>query len=115
MKPYYDDGSCVIYHGDCRDVLHAIEHADVVLTDPPYGIEGGRSGGIARGKGDYAGGFVAQSKYQTLKEDWLHRICLIVSNAITYMRFIWLSRWRSRVPRGCLLAPNLRSPLKSLL
>jgi UDP-2,3-diacylglucosamine pyrophosphatase LpxH len=21
MKPYYDDGSCVIYHGDALDVL----------------------------------------------------------------------------------------------
>lgn len=39
MKPYYDDGTCVIYHGDCRDVLpHLDAEADVVLTDPPYGV-----------------------------------------------------------------------------
>lgn len=39
MKPYYEDGSCVIYHGDCRDVLpsFADEFADLVLTDLPYG------------------------------------------------------------------------------
>lgn len=51
MTPYYDEGGITIYHGDCRDVLqlcrcvpglrHAdscISGADLVLTDPPYGI-----------------------------------------------------------------------------
>lgn len=37
MTPYYDDGTCVIYHGDCRDVLPHIQ-GDLVVTDPPYGI-----------------------------------------------------------------------------
>src|SRR5690606_22666813 len=36
MTPYYDDGRCVIYHGDCRDVLPDIPPVDVVITDPPY-------------------------------------------------------------------------------
>ena len=35
-KPYYDDGSCVIYNGDCRDVLPELT-ADVLIADPPYG------------------------------------------------------------------------------
>ena len=33
--PYYEDDSCVIYHGDCREVLPSIE-ADVLFTSPPY-------------------------------------------------------------------------------
>ena len=38
-KPYYDDGQITIYHGDCRDILPTLEPVDLVLTDPPYGIE----------------------------------------------------------------------------
>ena len=38
MKPYYDDGQITIYHGDCRDVLPTLGPVDLVLTDPPYGI-----------------------------------------------------------------------------
>jgi DNA modification methylase len=37
MTPYYDDGSCVIYHGDCREILPSLTF-DVIVTDPPYGI-----------------------------------------------------------------------------
>ena len=41
MKPYYEDSSCVIYHGDCREVLPLLEResVDLVLTDPPYGMK----------------------------------------------------------------------------
>lgn len=37
MKPYYEDGQAIIYHGDCRDVLPALS-GDALVTDPPYGI-----------------------------------------------------------------------------
>lgn len=36
--PYYQDESCTIYHGDCRELLPLIEPVDLVLTDPPYGV-----------------------------------------------------------------------------
>jgi DNA modification methylase len=41
VTPYYDDGTCVIYHGDCREIIdgihiHSASHS--VVTDPPYGI-----------------------------------------------------------------------------
>jgi len=38
MKPYYQDEHCTIYNGDCRDVLPDLPKVDLVLTDPPYGI-----------------------------------------------------------------------------
>ncbi len=36
ITPYYEDASCVIYHGDCRDVLPLLAEVDHVITDPPY-------------------------------------------------------------------------------
>lgn len=38
MTPYYDRDGITIYCGDCRDVLPHLEPVDLVLTDPPYGI-----------------------------------------------------------------------------
>ena len=37
MRPYYQDNSVTIYHGDCREILPALEPVDLVLTDPPWG------------------------------------------------------------------------------
>ena len=37
-NPYYTDDYATIYHGDCREILPSIEHVDLFLTDPPYGI-----------------------------------------------------------------------------
>lgn len=38
MTPYYERDGIVIYHGDCREILPALDPVDLVLTDPPYGI-----------------------------------------------------------------------------
>jgi len=39
VKPYFQDDDVVIYHGDCRDILPTLGPVDLVLTDPPYGID----------------------------------------------------------------------------
>jgi DNA modification methylase len=57
VTPYYDDGTCVIYHGDARDVLPSLSPVELVLTDPPYNVvnradEGLRS--LDRGSADSA-------------------------------------------------------------
>ncbi len=38
MTPYYEHAGITIYHGDCREVLPHVTGADLVLTDPPYGV-----------------------------------------------------------------------------
>jgi DNA modification methylase len=41
MTPYYDEGGITIYHGDCREFLDDPPVADVLVTDPPYGVDFG--------------------------------------------------------------------------
>lgn len=50
IKPYYQDDFCTIYHGDCRDILPHLEPVDLVLTDPPYGINIAKHGNIGKSK-----------------------------------------------------------------
>ena len=37
-KPYYEHGGITIYHGDCREILPELVTPDLIITDPPYGI-----------------------------------------------------------------------------
>jgi len=64
MKPYYQDDWVTIYHGDCREILPELPKVDLVLTDPPFGIKGGR-GGDAKdyGKGTYDGSWDDSPEY----------------------------------------------------
>jgi len=57
--PYYQDDAVTIYHADCREILPQLGRFDLLLTDPPYGI-------------DYAAGESTQQgiqKFQRVKDD----------------------------------------------
>ncbi len=48
LTPFYDDGTCTIYHGDCLAVLPEIPTVDIAVTSPPYNM-GLVPGGNGRG------------------------------------------------------------------
>jgi len=38
IKPYYETELGKLYHGDCLEIMPKLEPVDLVLTDPPYGL-----------------------------------------------------------------------------
>lgn len=38
FRPYHQESSVTIYHGDCREIVPALGRFDLLLTDPPYGV-----------------------------------------------------------------------------
>uniref|UniRef100_A0A6M3XI31 Putative methyltransferase n=1 Tax=viral metagenome TaxID=1070528 RepID=A0A6M3XI31_9ZZZZ len=46
-NPYFQDDAVVIYHGDCRELLPLMPKVNLVLTDPPYGIQDKWVGGFS--------------------------------------------------------------------
>jgi site-specific DNA-methyltransferase (adenine-specific) len=56
MKPYYEDEFVKIHHGDAREILPSLPRVDLVLTDPPYGVNLGSNrpnSDIKRQRGPY--------------------------------------------------------------
>ena len=38
IDPYFSIKDVTIYNGDCREIMPLLPKADIVITDPPYGI-----------------------------------------------------------------------------
>lgn len=58
LKPYYENENGKLYHGNCLEIMPMLDKVDLVLTDPPYGINNSSV------KGDYIGGnFIDNEEY----------------------------------------------------
>jgi site-specific DNA-methyltransferase (adenine-specific) len=94
MKPYYSDGSCVIYHGDCREILPTLPKVDLVLTDPPYGV----------GKAQWDG--VAPTWWLNKCMDLAPSVMATIgiAEAFSYPRPLWIASYS--YPSGFVAAPG---------
>src|SRR5512135_1635175 len=66
IPPYHQEDAGIIYCADCRDILPHLPKVDLVLTDPPYGINmSGGFGGFGR-----FGGFGTPIARRRYKDTW---------------------------------------------
>ena len=94
--PYYEHAGITIYHGDCRDILPHVT-ADVVVTDPPYGISDAPNTFVDRadGKRGPRGGAVntwhPPSEWDhKIDPEWCRLVCACASTVA------WFGQWRKR-------------------
>ena len=115
MTPYYEDDACTIYHGDAREFAGLID-ADVVITDPPYGV------GLTTKKNGYrrpgaSGGYVevpqASSVYPDDAEDVRSLIAAVfpplldrIGRALIYSGTTMLWAYPRASAVGCVFTPN---------
>ena len=81
MTPYYEQDGITIYHADCRDVLPLIS-ADVLVTDPPYGMafvssSQSKDGWSSRWKGQAITGDADTSVRDSILAGWIPKPALV--------------------------------------
>lgn len=94
---YYFDQSCAIACGDCREILPLLPKVDLVLTDPPYGIQDkpntliDRPGGRRGPRGGMVNTWHPPSEWDSsINPEWCSACCT-VSDVV-----LWFGHWRKR-------------------
>jgi len=112
MKPYYQHGGIVIWHGDCREILPLLPAAsiDLVFTSPPYNLGNTTGGGFpdrfghylkstglsGRGGGGKWGGGALANGYGVHNDDMPHETYLAWQGAVLE------ACWRLLTDRGAI-------------
>jgi DNA modification methylase len=109
VTPYYDDGTCTIYHGDALDILPTLtaSTAHAVITDPPYVIGAVSAGNMA----SKAGGWGDMMNSALWFTTWYRQINRILHSTGSFWSFC---NWRS-LPVVMRAASDARMPITSML
>lgn len=59
IEPYHQEDAGIIFNCDCRDILHKMPKVDLVLTDPPYGVDNGNN----KSTKEKRSGYLRKQKY----------------------------------------------------
>lgn len=82
-EPYYSDNLVTLYHGDCRDILPTLDPVDLIVTDPPYGINYVSNHTVGRGA-------------RPITNDGARLSIALQRNVIPLLRanhVLWFTRW----------------------
>ena len=94
MKPYYDHAGIQIYHGDCRDVLPHVS-ADVLVTDPPYGVGLGKH----KAASETRPGYLVKGSYESYDDTRENLSAIVVPAVIAALSVMPQPRRRCRPSR----------------
>lgn len=102
LKPYYEHGGISIYHGDCRDVLPSLAF-DVLICDPPYGVNLGIDKDMRGGSHGLAK--VAYASYVDTEENWREIVVPVLADAISRAKrsAVFVGPHIQDMPRGSVL------------
>ena len=110
MTPYFNLDGITLYHGDCREVMPTLGRFDLLLTDPPYGMNldtdnsrfsGGSNGNMAK-RGNGVG--TAQGKPIIGDDKPLGGVDPGVLFAVSKQQIVWgWNHYPSLIPKGSCL------------
>jgi site-specific DNA-methyltransferase (adenine-specific) len=103
MRPYYEHAGITIFHGDCREILPHVEHCDLLLTDPPYGIAKVWKGGSGHGWATASGQTMERNEWDAAAPD-AATLALAISKADAAI--IWGGNYFELPPSRCWLVWN---------